>query len=112
MDFTTIFFIVMSIIVLVYLVYSFKTEKRVSLLLEVFYVGIYLIIAIIFIFPGILTKMESFLGIQSAINFIVYLSIFIVYLFILKLYRKSEDQRVEITKLTREIAFLKDETKK
>lgn len=45
---------------------------------------------------------------------IIFLSVLIVlaYLFILMLYRKSEDQRVEVTKLVREIAYLKDDKKK
>lgn len=40
-----------------------------------------------------------------------FILILIGYLLILILYRKSELQRMEITKLTREIAYLKDEKK-
>ena len=112
MDFTSVFFILMSLLVIFYLIYIFKSDKRISLLFEIFYVGIYLIVGIIFLFPEILRAVENFLGIYSAINFIVYLSIFVAYLIILMLYYKIEEQRIEITKLVREIAYLKNEKKK
>ena len=111
MEFTTIFFTLMSIFVISYILYIFKTNKRLSLLIEIFYIGIYGIIFLLFLFPNILNIIEEIFGIQSAINFIIYLSIFISYFLILTLYRKTEDQRIEITTLVREIAYLKAEKK-
>lgn len=43
---------------------------------------------------------------------LIFTFILISYFLILVLYKKSELQRIEITKLTREIAYLKDERKK
>lgn len=111
MNFITIFFGLMSLFVFLYIFYIFKTNKRLSLLLEVFYLGIYGIMIFISIFPKILKKIEQILGLSSAINFIVYFSIFVSYLLILMLYRKTEKQRIEITKLVREISYLKNEKK-
>ncbi len=112
MDFTSAFFILMSCLVVLYLIYTFWSGKRVSLLIEIFYLGIYVSIGLIFLFPQILTFIENLIGIKSAINFIVYLSIFVAYLLILTLYWKTEEQRTHITKLVREIAYLKSDKKK
>jgi len=97
---------------LIYLVYSFKETKRIPILLELFFLSIYGFIFLIFVFPQTLDIIERVLGVQSAINFILYLSVFVAYLLVFVLYRKHEDQREEITKLVREIAFLKDDNKK
>lgn len=111
MNFTTIFFILLSIIMLIYIIYSFKNDKRAHILQEVIFLSIYFIFLIILIFPQILTFIEEILGIQSAINFGIYLSIFILFAIVFMLYRKSEEQRMEITKLVREISYLKNEKK-
>lgn len=67
---------------------------------------------ILFMFPQILRTIEDILGIQSAINFFIYLSIFILFLISYTLYQKSEKQRIEITKLVREISYLKNNNEK
>lgn len=112
MGFTAIFFIIMSLLVVSYLIMLFKTKKRMPILLELFYIFIYTSIAIIYLFPKTLVFIERIFGIKSGINFIIYLSIFIAYLLIFKLYNKIEEQRLEITKLVREIAYLKKDDKK
>ncbi|MDA3855179.1 MAG: DUF2304 domain-containing protein [Candidatus Woesearchaeota archaeon] len=112
MEFITIFFTVMSVVVLGYLFKIFKSNKRLPIILELFYVGAYGFVFTVFLYPNILTIIENILGIQSAINFVVYLSIFVSYLIIFLLYTNKEKQREEITKLTREIAYLKDEKRK
>ena len=112
MEFITIFFTVMSVFVLFYLVKIFKSNKRLPIILELFYIGAYGFVFLVFLYPPVLSIIENVLGIQSAINFVVYLSIFISYLIIFMLYTHKEKQREEITKLTREIAYLKDEKSK
>jgi len=107
MEFISIFFISLSILVLSYFLYTFKTSKRIHTLIEVLFLGVYFIILLVFIFPDLLIIIENIFGIKNAINFILYLSIFIAYFVIFLLYQKSEKQRVEITKLVREIAYLK-----
>ena len=112
MNLHDIFFIIMTIIVIGYIIYTIRQQKRIHLLVELFFLGIYFIVLLIFMYPKILTIIETNLGFDSAINFIIYLSIFISYLILFILYIKSEEQRKEITKLNQEIAFLKSKNKK
>ncbi|MFW6285673.1 MAG: DUF2304 family protein [Nanoarchaeota archaeon] len=111
MDTFSVFFVGMSLIVLGYLIYGFKTSSRVHVLIELFYLTIYTFILSVVIYPDLLKVFETIFGIQSAINFLIYTSIFISYLIIYFLYKKSENQREEITKLVREIAYLKNKKK-
>ena len=98
----------MSIIFFTYILYLFKTKMRVSFKFELFYLFIYGILTIIVLFPEILKFIEKVLGVNSALNFIIYLSIFVAYFLIFLLYDKTEKQRQEITSLTREIAYSKN----
>lgn len=112
MDNVTIFFLLLSSVVIIYLILMFKSKVRVSKLVEVLYLGIYSFIFLVFLYPNILNIIENVFGIESAINFILYLSIFVAYFIIFLLYRKMESQRVEITKLVREIALMDVEKRK
>ncbi|MCA9496366.1 MAG: DUF2304 domain-containing protein [Nanoarchaeota archaeon] len=112
MEFISLFFIIISIIAISYIFYILHTSKRISPVIEIFFIGIFALIVTIFSFPEILRYIEKTLGINSAINFIIYLSIFISYLIIFMLYQKSETQRIEITKLTRELSIITKKTKK
>ncbi len=105
-QFINIFFIVLSIFVLIYFLKVFLSNKRANLFLEFLFLGIYSLVIILFLFPNILVLIERVLGINSAINFFVYLSIFVLFLIVYSFYNKLEKQRIEITKLTREIAIL------
>lgn len=107
MQFVSVFFLALSVLVLLYLAYVYIARSRAPLLLEIFYLIIYSIIVLIVLFPQILSSLEQTFGIQSALNFIIYLSIFIAYFLIFVLYQEKEIQRQEITKLTREIALEK-----
>lgn len=112
MDPISVFFIVLTVLVLLYFVYRFGAEARIPILYEVMALVVYFIVLIIVLFPSTLTFIENVFGITSALNFIVYLAIFVIYLLVFNLYKKTEDQRVEITKLTREIGFLRRDRKK
>lgn len=90
----------------------FQSNVRVSKLMETLYLGIYGLIFLIFLYPNILNIIEKTFGINSAINFILYFSIFVAYFIIFLLYRKIESQRIEITKLVSEIALMNDKRKK
>lgn len=105
MDFLTFFFVLLSIFVIVYIAVTFRTEKRMPILLEFFFITIYAFVFVIFLFPNTLKIIEELFGIASAINFIVYLSIFISYFLLFILYQKDENQRIEISKLNRELAL-------
>lgn len=105
MDPISYIFSIMSFFVLAYLLYNFKTKKRRHLGIEFLFIGVYGLVLLLFIFPNILYTIERVLGIPSAINFFVYLSIFVAYLILFLLYTKSEKQRQEITELSRQIAL-------
>ena len=107
-DTISIFFVAMSIVVLVYLVMKLKGKNRMPLMIELFYLVSYAFVMIIFLYPEILVFMERAFGLASAINFFIYLSIFVGYLMIFVLYQKTERQREQITLLSRELALGKD----
>lgn len=109
MEFITIFFIVASIIVLWYFVYSLRGKNKLPVILDILFFGVYACVLIIFIYPPILSIIQDLLGLQSAINFIIYCGIFMLFLLSFNLYQRDEKQRQEISKLNREIALLKDD---
>lgn len=101
----TFFFIILTIFILIYIIYSFKIKTRIPILIEFFFILIYSIIFVILLNPSILNIIENILNIDSAINFIIYLSIFLSYFIIFLLYKKTELQREDITKLNTNLAF-------
>ncbi len=112
MDTSSLIFIILSIVVISYVIYIITRKKRAHLLAETGFLGVYIALLILVLFPSLLNFFENFFNIESGINFIIYLSIFIAYFFLFVLYNKSEDQRQEITKLTREVAHLKSDRKR
>jgi hypothetical protein len=112
MDVITIVFILFNLGILVYILNHIKTKKRIHNLIEVFFVFIYVCLTIILIFPKILNFIEDILNIPSALNLMIYSSIFLAYLFIYNLYSKIETQREEITKLNRELTLMNEKREK
>lgn len=105
--FTTFFFVSISIIAIIYIATTFSKRGVRNLLAEVFFLGIFIIVGLLAQFPQISIFIQETLGIQSTVNFIIYFSIFVAFLLIYSLYLRTEKQRMHITKLTREIAYLK-----
>jgi len=103
----SIFFVAMSIAVLVYMLTKVRAKNRLPLTIELFYLVSYTFVMLIFLFPQILIIIEDTFGLVSAINFFIYLSIFVGYLMIFVLYQKTERQREQISSLLRELS-LKD----
>ena len=103
----SIFFVAMSIAVLVYMLTRVRAKNRLPLMVELFYLVSYTFVMIVFLFPQILIVIEDTFGLASAINFFIYLSIFVGYLMIFVLYQKTERQREQISSLLRELS-LKD----
>ena len=111
MEFVTVFFSLMSLFVISYILYSFK-KNRVHILIEIFFLGIYFIVFLLFLFPDLLKIFEEVFRIDSGLNFIIYTSIFIAYFIVFLLYIKTEKQREDITKLNRELSFTRKELEK
>jgi hypothetical protein len=101
----SIFFVTMSVAVLIYLLTKVRAKNRLPLLVEIFFLITYSFVMMIFLFPHILVFIEDTFGLASAINFFIYLSIFVGYLMIFILYQKTERQREQITRLNRELAL-------
>ncbi len=105
-------FILLSCCILGYLIYSFKTQKRTHILIEVIILGIYLFTLCYAFFFTFFQKIFSILGIPNPTIFFVYLSIFFLFFICFILYKKMEEQRIDITKLVREIAFINHKQEK
>lgn len=105
MEFMTILFVLMNVLILVYIFHHIRVKKRVHNLIEFFFILVYVVVTLIALFPQLLSVIEDVLNISSALNFIIYTSIFVSYFLIYILYRKVEKQRSEITNLVREVAL-------
>jgi hypothetical protein len=112
MDLTNIIFIILSLVVLIYLFYIFKTKKRISILIEFLSLLIYLFIFLYSFFYSFFQNLFSLIGINNPSIFFVYLGIFFLFFICLSLYRITESQRIEITKLVREISFINNKLEK
>ncbi|HLP79787.1 MAG TPA: DUF2304 domain-containing protein [Acidobacteriota bacterium] len=106
---TSIFFVIFCITIIMYMFSIIKTGKRMPIIFELFFATIFSAIAILFLFPSILPRLELALGLSSAINFIIYTSIFVAYFLLFVVYRENEKHRIEITKLTQQVSFLQAE---
>jgi hypothetical protein len=112
MESITFIFIILNLGFLTYILNHIKTKKRIHNFVELIFVLIYMVLTIILIFPNILNFVEDILNIPSALNLMIYSSIFLAYLFIYSLYGRIETQREEITKLNRELALIGNGKKK
>lgn len=112
MNSQTIIIIIFSVLALIYVLTFLKSRKRLHLIVELFFILFFLGVILIALFPSLAKFFETLLGVNSIVQFITYTSILFAYFIIFMLYQKSETQRVEITKLTREIALLRKNEKK
>jgi len=110
-QFITIFFITLSVLVVGYFINLINKKRRTHIIVEIMFILMYIGVIIVALYPKILSHIENTLGISSALNFLVYLSIFVLFLTTFWLYKKTENQRLEITQLVREIAYLKNNKK-
>ena len=108
----TVIIIIFSILALIYVLTFLKSRRRLHLIVEIFFILFFFGAIVVAIFPQIASFFENLLGLQSIVQFVTYTSILIAYFIIFMLYQKAENHRVEITRLTREIAFLKNKNKK
>ena len=106
LDFSKLLFLLLCIFILIYLIYIFKTKKRFPILVEVSYIGFYGFIILYTFFYSFFQTIFKKIGISNPSLFFVYIAICLIFLIFLMLYRKTEEQRVEITKLVSEIAII------
>lgn len=100
--------------IFLYLLYFKRTKKR-NPLLEFYMIVCYTVLGFslfaAIIFQDVITLLTSQLLTTTAIFFLGTTNI-IMLLAVVIIYKKTEDQRISITKLTREITYLKEKTKK
>jgi len=107
MGINTVIFIIMSLLVFIYIFNTFRNGRKIAILWELFFLGIYACVFVYALFPNVFGIFEGFFGISNILNFMTYLAIFLAYFLIFLLYQKDETQRVDISKLNRELALLK-----
>jgi len=109
MGINTLIFIAMSLFVFIYMFNTFRSGKRIAILWELFFLTIYSCVFVYALFPEIISIFEGLFGISNTLNFLTYLGVFIAYFLIFVLYQKDESQRIDISKLNRELALLRKE---
>jgi small membrane protein len=82
-------------------------DQKLTIVEAIFWNFIWIGLAVTAIFPDISVFIAKLLGIGRGVDFIVYSSIGLMFYLIFRLYIKLEDLEQEITKLVREISFIK-----
>lgn len=102
-----IFFGIIILFIIIWNILSFKKGnirgKR-FLLLLVFWLSVLLAI----IFPEETNKIARFFNITRGADFFIYISIIVIFYWLFKIYEKMEVMERNITKLVREIAFIRE----
>lgn len=84
----------------------FKSHDHIKDMLFPMIIGIlFIIIALV---PGFLSRISSFLGVQSEVNAIFLITIGILYFFVINLQAKIVEKQIQIKKLAQELALLKN----
>ncbi|MFT4244220.1 MAG: DUF2304 family protein [Candidatus Woesearchaeota archaeon] len=98
-------------ILISYLLYKKIYKKKLHLLYEISLLKIYILIILLSLFPQILEFIEVQIGIVNIVLTFAIIWILILFIIVFELYKIIEFQRQEMTKLVREVAFLKFEIK-
>lgn len=94
-----------------YIVYSVVSKKRLHAMYELSLAKVLILIIVLSLFPQILFFIDSVIGIVNLVLIIFGIWIIVLFIIVFEMYRKVEFQRQEITKLVREVAFLKYDVK-
>lgn len=105
-----IIFIVL-ILWLTYILYSYLF-KRLHLIYEISFVKLSIIAVILTLFPQILTFIDNIFGLVNLVTMILIIWCIVLFIIVFEMHGSIDKQRQEITTLTQEIAFLKNEKKK
>ncbi len=82
-------------------------DKKLSIGEFLFWNVIWLGLLVVVFFPDLTTQVAQHIGIGRGIDVIVYSSIGLLFYLIFRIYVKMEEIEQEITKIVREIAFMK-----
>ncbi|HPO50102.1 MAG TPA: DUF2304 domain-containing protein [Spirochaetota bacterium] len=110
MIFKIIFFTLLQIIIIYKVVRNIN--KNILSLFDIFILVIIdSILSVFLIFPNILSFFARLVGIGRGVDLFMYISIFVLFYFILRLYYKNEKLREDISKLNRELTIREFENK-
>ena len=108
---TLIVFILLTILLVGYLLFYLILGKRIYYLAEVVYIIAYINVGIFLVFPDLLFLVDSLFSITNLLLFGSLFLIYILFIIAIALYHQNEYLRVDLTKLTQELAFMKHEIK-
>jgi hypothetical protein len=108
MSFLEIFFIISGIIILLSAI-NVARQERFNALHFLVFIGIGGWLIIFTLFPNVLYAIGTVFWLQRGSDLLVYTSIIFLIYCTLLLFRKIDQQNQQITKLIREIAFIKNE---
>ena len=106
---------VLAIIIAVFAISRalFRLKKRkISLSAFMFWCVLWVAVVIVAFIPGVTAYFSDIFGVRRGIDFIVYLSIILLFYMIFRVYVKLENISQQITKITRELAIQRKKKKK
>ena len=109
----TIFQILILIFVAFVIFKSVKrlTKKEISFWLFLFWVSIWVFVALVSVFPVIIEKAAEFVGIGRGVDLVVYTAVFALFYLMFKIYVRVNKVEKEISQIVRKIAIDKVEKK-
>lgn len=87
-------------------------EHKISVISFIFWAIVWIAVVTVAFIPNATSYFSSFLGIGRGIDFVVYLSILLLFYLIFRIYVSLEALNSSITKLTRTIAIQRGQKKK
>lgn len=103
--------IILKIIITIFLVFAVLTltkqlkKSQISLAGFLFWLLIWIAVGIVFWRPELATQLANQFGIGRGADFIIYISIIVIYYQLFRIYSHIEKMETNITKITRKIAI-------
>ena len=82
-------------------------DRKISLGELIFWLGVWGGLIFVVFFPDVLSSVANLVGIGRGIDVIIYTSIAVLFYMLFRLYVKLEDTERHVTRLVREISFMK-----
>jgi len=103
----SIFQIVILILILIVVVKAGQrfNRKELSLFLFLAWLGIWTALAVVAVFPEIISRIASFAGIGRGVDLVIYLAIFLLFYFAFKINLRLNKIEKNISELVRKIAI-------
>lgn len=109
----TVFQILILIFVAFVITKSVKRlmKKEISLLLFLFWISIWVFVAVIGTFPVIIERAASLVGIGRGVDLVIYTAVFALFYFVFKIHVRVSKVEKDISQIVRKIAIDKAEKK-